>query len=160
MIVIEKEVFRLHLPMDEKKNWSRFRVVLTKEMQGGNIKASRQQSDYSTYSFCQEMKGCRRKCKLNYRYTKLNLRLATTRRQNWNNHTALGFVISFTTDLARRNEKRRALRCSKNQIDRVLSRIFIRSHCKARSHNPKGSCARREQKKYLFSITQTVKFRK
>ena len=41
MIVIEKEVFRLHLPMDEKKNWSRFMVVLTKEMQGGNINASR-----------------------------------------------------------------------------------------------------------------------
>ena len=60
MIVIEKEVFRLHLPMDEKKNWSRFMVVLTKEMQGGNINASRQQSDYSTYSSYQEMKGCRR----------------------------------------------------------------------------------------------------
>ena len=32
-------------------------VVLKKEMQGGNINALRQQSDYSTYS---EMKGCRR----------------------------------------------------------------------------------------------------
>ena len=31
----------LHLPMDEKKNWSRFRVVLRKEMQGGNINAFR-----------------------------------------------------------------------------------------------------------------------
>ena len=30
-------------------------VVLTKEMQGGNINASRQQSDYSTYSSYQEM---------------------------------------------------------------------------------------------------------
>ena len=60
MIVIEKEVFRLHLPMDEKKNWSRFMVVFTKEMQGGNINASRQQSDNSTYSSYQEMKGCRR----------------------------------------------------------------------------------------------------
>ena len=39
MIVIEKEVFRLHLPMDRKNNWSRFRVVLTKEMQGENINA-------------------------------------------------------------------------------------------------------------------------
>ena len=28
-----------------KKNWSRFRVVLTKEMQGGNINAFRPQSD-------------------------------------------------------------------------------------------------------------------
>ena len=28
----------LHLPIDEKKNLSSFRVVLTKEMQGGNIK--------------------------------------------------------------------------------------------------------------------------
>ena len=64
MIVIEKEVFRLYLPMDEK-NWSRFRVVLTKEMQGGSINASRQQSDYSTYSSYQETKGCRRKYKLN-----------------------------------------------------------------------------------------------
>ena len=35
----------LHLSVDEKKNWSRFRVVLTKEMQGGNINASRPQSD-------------------------------------------------------------------------------------------------------------------
>ena len=35
----------LHLPMDEKKNWSRFRVVLTKEMQGGNINAFGPQSD-------------------------------------------------------------------------------------------------------------------
>ena len=35
MIVIEKEVFRLHLPTDEKKNLSGFRVVLAKEMQGG-----------------------------------------------------------------------------------------------------------------------------
>ena len=48
-----------------KKNWSRFRVVLTREMQGGNINASRQQSDYSTYSSYQEMKGCRGECKLN-----------------------------------------------------------------------------------------------
>ena len=65
MIVIEKEVFRLYLPMDEKKDWSRFRVVLTKEMRGGNTNASRQQSDYFTHSSYQEMKGCRRKCKLN-----------------------------------------------------------------------------------------------
>ena len=47
------------------------------------------------------------------------------------------------------NEKRRALRSSKNQIDGVLSRIFIHSHCKARSHNPKGSCACREKKKRI-----------
>ena len=53
--------------MDEKKTGLRLRVaiVLTKEMQGGNINASRQQSDYSTYSSHQEMKGSRRKCKLN-----------------------------------------------------------------------------------------------
>ena len=53
--------------MDEKKTGLRLRVaiVLTKEMQGGNINASRQQSDYSTYSSYQEMKGCRRKYKLN-----------------------------------------------------------------------------------------------
>ena len=35
-------------------------VVLTKEMQGGNINASRQQSNYSTYSSYQEMQGRRR----------------------------------------------------------------------------------------------------
>ena len=34
----------LRLPIDEK-SWSRFRVVLTKEMQGGNINAFRPQSD-------------------------------------------------------------------------------------------------------------------
>ena len=53
--------------MDEKKTGLRLRVaiVLTKEMQGGNINASRQQSDYSTYSSYQETKGCRRKYKLN-----------------------------------------------------------------------------------------------
>ena len=45
------------------------------------------------------------------------------------------------------NEKRMALRSSKNQIDGILSRIFIHSHCKARSHNPKGGCACREKKK-------------
>ena len=43
MIVIEKR--GLPLPMDEKKkNWPRFRVVLTKEMQGGNINAFRPQA--------------------------------------------------------------------------------------------------------------------
>ena len=42
MIVKEKRGF--HLPMDEKKNRSRFRVVLTKEMQGGNINAFRPQA--------------------------------------------------------------------------------------------------------------------
>ena len=36
----------LHLLMDEKKwNWSRFRVVLRKEMQGGNINAFGPQSN-------------------------------------------------------------------------------------------------------------------
>ena len=64
------------------------------------------------------------------------------------------FWISFRTDSARCNEKRRALWSSKNQIDRVLSRIFIHSHCKVRSHNPKGGCACREKKKEsLISIT-------
>ena len=67
-----------------------------------------------------------------------------------NNYTALHFLvfwISFRTDSARCNEKRRALWSSKNQIDRVLSRIFIHSHCKVRSHNPKGSCACHEKKR-------------
>ena len=57
------------------------------------------------------------------------------------------FWISFRTDSARCNEKRRALWSSKNQIYRVLSRIFIHSHCKVRSHNPKGSCACHEKKR-------------
>ena len=35
----------LHLPIDEKKHWSSFGVVLTKEMLGGNINAFRAQSD-------------------------------------------------------------------------------------------------------------------
>ena len=48
----------LHLPMDEKKSWSRNRLVLTKEkVQGGNINALRQQSDYFTCSPYQEIKG-------------------------------------------------------------------------------------------------------
>ena len=42
MIVIEKEVF---IGQFTKKNWSRFRVFLTKEMQGGNISAFRPKSD-------------------------------------------------------------------------------------------------------------------
>ena len=60
MIVIEKEVLLQTSFANgrEKKNWSRFRVILTKEIQGGNINASRQQTDYSTYSPYQEMKGC------------------------------------------------------------------------------------------------------
>ena len=35
----------LHLPMDEQKLVTRFRVVLSKEMQGGNRKVFRPQSD-------------------------------------------------------------------------------------------------------------------
>ena len=42
MIVIEKEVF---ICQWTNKNWSRFRVVLSKEMQGGNGNAFRPQSD-------------------------------------------------------------------------------------------------------------------
>ena len=42
MIVIEKEVFVYQW---KRTNWSRFRVVLTKEMQGENINAFRPQSD-------------------------------------------------------------------------------------------------------------------
>ena len=59
----------------------------------------------------------------------------------------LVFYIFLTTDLVMCNEKRRELRASKNQIDGVLSRIFIHSHCKVGSHNPKGGCACREKKK-------------
>ena len=63
--------------------------------------------------------------------------------------------ISFRTDSARYNEKRRALWSSKNQIDRVLSRIFIHSYCKVRSHNPKGGCACREKKKRIPDFNHT-----
>ena len=61
----------------------------------------------------------------------------------------LVFWISLTTDSARCNEprERRALRSNKYQIDWVLSRIFIHSRCKVRSHNRKGGCACREKKK-------------
>ena len=59
------------------------------------------------------------------------------------------------TPMARCNEKRRALWSRKNQIDRVLSRIFIHSHCKVRSHNPKGGCACREKKKRIPDFDHT-----
>ena len=39
MIVMEKKVFICQ--WTKKKNWSRFRVVLSKEMQGGNINVFR-----------------------------------------------------------------------------------------------------------------------
>ena len=69
----------------------------------------------------------------------------------------LVFWISLTTDSARCNEKRKALRSSKNQIDRVLSGKFILSHYKVQSHNPKGGFACREKKKEsLISITHIV----
>ena len=55
--------------------------------------------------------------------------------------------MSFRTGSAKCNEKRGALWSSKNQILRVLSRIFINSHCRVRSHNPKRGCACREKKK-------------
>ena len=66
------------------------------------------------------------------------------------------FWISFRTDSARCNEKRRALWSSKNQIDRVLSRIFIHSHCKVRrSHNPKGGYTYREKEKRIPDFDHT-----
>ena len=51
--------------------------------------------------------------------------------------------------------ERRPLRSSKNQIDGVLSRIFIHSHCKVQSHNPKGGCACREKKKRIPDFDHT-----
>ena len=54
------------------------------------------------------------------------------------------------------HEKRMALRSSKNQIDGILSRIFIHSHCKARSHNAKGDCACREKKKVPDFVSHIV----
>ena len=46
-------------------------------------------------------------------------------------------------------------RSSNNQIEGVLSRIFIHSHCKARSHNPKGGCACREKIKRIPDFNHT-----
>ena len=71
------------------------------------------------------------------------------------------FWNSLATESVRAgNEKRRALRCSKNQIDEALS-IILSIHlmyCKVRSHNPKGGYASRkkEEKKSQFSITHIV----
>ena len=60
------------------------------------------------------------------------------------------------TPRARCSEKRRALWSSQNQIDRVLSRISIHSHCKARrSHNPKGGYTYREKKKIIPDFDHT-----
>ena len=89
------------------------------------------------------MKGCRRKYKL---HTQIHLTKSETRYKKKikkeQSHCAWfsGFPL-------RQNEKRMALRATKNQIDGILSRIFIHSHCKARSHNPKEGCACREKKK-------------
>ena len=106
------------------------------------------------------MKSCRRKYKLN---TQIHLTKSEPRfkkkikkkKQKKNNHTALVLWISFRTDSARCNENRRALWSSKNQIDRVLSRIFIHSHCKVQSHNPKRGCASREKKKRIPDFDHT-----
>ena len=66
-------------------------------------------------------------------------------------------MVSLIIDLAMCYEKRRALRSSKKQIDGVLSRIFIHSHCKVQSHHPKGGCVCHEKKKEsLISITHIV----
>ena len=66
-------------------------------------------------------------------------------------------MVSLIIDLAMCYEKRRALRSSKKQIDGVLSRIFIHSHCKVQSHHPKGGCICHEKKKEsLISITHIV----
>ena len=89
------------------------------------------------------MKGCRRKYKL---HTQIHLTKSETRYKKKikkeQSHCAWfsGFPLQ-------QNEKRRALQSSINQIDGVLSRIFIHSHCKARSHNAKGGCTCREKKK-------------
>ena len=109
----------LHLPMDDK-SWSRFRVVLTKEMQGENRNAFRPQSDQSTSSY-QEMimKGCRRKYKLNTEIHEAKLRSETRYKKKIKKKRTitlrLVFWISLTTDSAMCNEKRRGLRSSKNQ---------------------------------------------
>ena len=54
----------LHLPIDENK-LVKVQGFSHKEVQGGNINAFRPQSDQSTYSSYQEMKGCRSVYKLN-----------------------------------------------------------------------------------------------
>ena len=87
------------------------------------------------------MKGCRRKYKLNTEIHLTKLRSETRYKKKIKKKRTitlrLVFWISLTTDSAMCNEKRRALRSSKNQIDGVLSRIFIHSHCKVQSRNHK-----------------------
>ena len=86
------------------------------------------------------MKGCCRKYKLNKQihYTKSETRYKKKIKKEQSN------CAWFSGFPLQQNEKRMALRSSKNQIDGILSRIFIHSHCKARSHNPKGGCACRD----------------
>ena len=67
----------------------------------------------------------------------------------------LVFWISLTTDSAMCNGKCVALRSSKSQINGDLSRMFIHSHCKVRSHNPKGGCPCREKKKRIPVFNRT-----
>ena len=111
----------------------------------------------STYSSYEEMKGCRRIYKLNTQMqkTKSETRYKKKIKKKEQSHCAWlisGFPLQQIR--ARCNERRRALLSSKNQIDGVLGRIFIHSHCKVRSHNFKGGCAFCEKKKEsLFSIT-------
>ena len=90
------------------------------------------------------MKGYRRKYKLN---TQIHLTKSETRYKKEIKFKEQSHCTWFSGFPLQQNEKRRTLRSSKKQIDGVLSRIFIHSHCKARSHNSKGGCACRQKKK-------------
>ena len=133
MIVVEKEVFRLHLPVDEKK-----KLV---KVQG-----------------CSHKRNARREYK-RLETTERLLHLDSLQQEDKTGTITLRLVfwISLATDLARCNKKRRVVRSSKNRIDGVLSRIFIHSRCKARSHNPEGSCALREKKKRIPVFDHTYR---
>ena len=65
MIIIEKEVFILYLPMDEKKLVKVQGCSHKRNARREYERLETKQSDYSTYSSYQEMRDCRRKCKLN-----------------------------------------------------------------------------------------------
>ena len=73
----------------------------------------------------------------------------------------LVFWNSLATESVRAgNEKRRALRSSKNQIDEAL-RIILSIHlmyCKVRSHNPKGGYSSRKKGKKNLSFRSHLRY--
>ena len=106
------------------------------------------------------MKSCRRKYKLN---TQIHLTKSEPRfkkkikKKNKRKTITLRWFYGFPLEQIRPGVMKIAERydLAKNQIDRVLSRIFIHSHCKVRSHNPKRGCASREKIKRIPDFDHT-----